>query len=201
MELVGTIVNLQVQRSSLKLGERPHRWFDPAPLLAVPALVLDPDGVSGLLPGGERVVDVHNRRHPESRHGDGNGVSVGFASHYARMRARLGARAADGVAGENILVAGEPAFVEGDLPAVLVVEGPQGSVRLEGMRVMEPCVEFDRWVLGHTGRPAQDLTRPDPAVTPTLTFLRFGMRGYSGTLAGGEATLRLGDRVYVERGA
>ena len=84
--------------------------------------------------------------------------------------------------------------------ATLVFEGPGGSVRLEGMRVMEPCVEFSRWVLGYTGRPEHDLTRPDPAVTPTLTFLRFGMRGYCGTCALPEATVRLGDRVYVERG-
>jgi hypothetical protein len=201
VELIGTVVGLQVQRSSLKLGERPHRWFDPAPLLAVPALLLDPDGVSGLLPGGEPVVDVHNRRHPETRHGTGNGVSVGFTTHYARMRARLGERAADGVAGENILIAGEPAFVAGDLPAALVFEGPDGSVRLEGMRVMEPCVEFSRWVLGYTGRPVADLTRPDPAVTPTLAFLRAGMRGYCGTCAAPSATLRLGDRVYAARGA
>jgi hypothetical protein len=199
VELVGTVVGLQVQRSSLKLGERPHRWFDPAPLLAVPELLLDPDGVCGLLPGGERVVDVHNRRHPQTRHGNGNGVSVGFTSHYARMRARLGEQATDGVAGENILVAGEPAFVADDLPATLVFEGPAGRVRLEGMRVIEPCVEFSRYVLGYRGRPAQDLSRPDPAVTPTLTFLRNGMRGYCGTCAGGEATLRLGDRVYVTR--
>ena len=43
MELIGTIVRLQIQRSSLKLGERPRRWFDPSPLLEVPALSLSPD--------------------------------------------------------------------------------------------------------------------------------------------------------------
>ena len=32
-------------------------------------------------------MDIHNRNHPDSRHGSGNGLSVGFTSHYARMRA------------------------------------------------------------------------------------------------------------------
>src|SRR5207248_10512039 len=103
MELIGTIVRLQVQRSSLKLGERPRRWFDPAPLVVVPALVLSEAGVVGLLPEGGRIVDVHNREHPESRHGNGNGISVGFTSHYVQMRSRLGDRIVEGIAGENIL--------------------------------------------------------------------------------------------------
>src|SRR5437867_10710652 len=101
MDLIGTIVRLQIQRSSLKLGERPRRWFDPSPLLEVPALEVSPDGVVGLLHDGTRIVDVHNREHPQSKHGSGNGISVGFTSHYAQMRARLGERLVNGIAGET----------------------------------------------------------------------------------------------------
>ena len=43
---LGRIVNLQIQRSSLKLGEKPNRWFDPAPLLPVAELTLTPDGAA-----------------------------------------------------------------------------------------------------------------------------------------------------------
>jgi hypothetical protein len=198
LDLIGTIVKLQVQRSSLKLGERPRRWFDPAPLLTVPALSLSPDGVVGLPPDGEPVVDVHNRIHPETRHGNGNGVSLGFTSHYAGMRSRFGERLADGIAGENILVQTERDFARGDLPSRVTIEGVEGLVRLEGVRVIEPCVEFSRYALGHTGRPAESLERVGPSVTETLIFLRFGMRGYCATYATGPTTVHLGDRLYAE---
>jgi hypothetical protein len=197
MELIGTIVRLQVQRSSLKLGERPRRWFDPAPLLEVPALALSPDGVVGLLPDGERVIDVHNREHPQSRHGSGNGISLGFTSHYAHLRSRLGARMVDGIAGENILVQTEREFRRADLPAALAIESADGLVRLEGARVIEPCVEFSRYALGYIGPPDRDLTQPDPAVAPTLQFLRFGTRGYCATYTAGPAVVKLGDRLLV----
>jgi hypothetical protein len=197
VELIGTIVHLQIQRSSLKLGERPRRWFDPAPLLTVPALALRENGVVGLPAGGEPVVDVHNREHPQTRHGNGNGISVGFTSHYARMRDRLGPRIVDGIAGENILVQTERAFWDGTLPASLAIEGADGLVRLEGVRVIEPCVEFSRYALGYTGLPDRDLTQVDPAVAPTLAFLRGGTRGYCGTYAAGPTVLRRGDRVFA----
>jgi hypothetical protein len=198
VELIGTIVRLQVQRSSLKLGERPRRWFDPAPLLSVPALALSADGVVGLPPDGEPVVDVHNRVHPQTRHGSGNGISLGFTSHYAGMRDRFGERLVDGVAGENILVQTERDFTRGDLPPRVAIEGEGGLVRLEGVRVIEPCVEFSRYALGRLGRPAESLERVDPSVTETLIFLRFGMRGYCATYASGPITVRLGDRLYFD---
>lgn len=196
MDLIGTIVRLQVQRSSLKLGERPRRWFDPAPLLEVPALELSGDGVVGLLPDGGRVVDVHHREHPQSRHGSGNGISVGFTSHYAQMRDRLGERIVEGVAGENVLVRTDRAFRQGELSPALAIEGADGIARLEAARVIEPCVEFSRYALGHSGLPDHDVTQPDPAVTATLQFLRFGTRGYCATYASGPTIVRIGDRLY-----
>jgi len=194
VELIGTIVRLQVQQSSLKPGERPRRWFDPAPLLAVPALAVSEAGVVGLPPDGEPVIDVHNRDHPASKHGEGNGISVGFTSHYARMRARLGAQLVDGIAGENVLVQTERDFLRGDLPAILVVEGGDGIIHFRGARVIEPCVEFSRYALGYRGSPAAP-EEPDPTVTAMLTFLRQGMRGYCATYAGGVTVLRVGDRL------
>ena len=58
MRDVGAIVRLQIQRSSLKTGEKPHRRYDPAPLLSVERLAVTPDGVLGLSDGGAWLVDV-----------------------------------------------------------------------------------------------------------------------------------------------
>lgn len=196
MELIGTIVRLQVQRSALKAGERPRRWYDPAPLLEVPALALSVNGVVGLPDGSEPVIDVHHREHPHSRHGTGNGVSVGFTSHYGHMRGRFGDATTDGIAGENILVQTGRTFLEGDLPATLHIETADGPVTLAGARVIEPCVEFSRYLLGYQTRPASDLGEPDPATAGTLAFLRRGTRGYCATYSTGVTVIRLGDRLY-----
>jgi len=216
VELIGTIVHLQVQRSSLKLGERPRRWFDPAPLLEVPALSVSEAGVVGLPDGGGEVVDVHNRTHPQTRHSTGNGISVGFTSHYARLRERFGDVMVDGVAGENVLVRTARDFHRADLPATLVIETAAGPVQLRGARVAEPCVEFSRYALGFRGAPPHDLPtpaehdaavltgaeppapgRPDPRVKDTLIFLRRGLRGYYATYTSGPTVVRVGDRLFT----
>ncbi len=89
MRELGRIVRLQIQRSSLKTGEKPRRSYDPAPLLAVDRVALGPDGVLGEEPGGGAwLVDVHHRAHPETKNEDGvHGVSLGFTSHYSRPTA------------------------------------------------------------------------------------------------------------------
>jgi hypothetical protein len=216
MRLAGTIARLQVQRSSLKLGERPRRWYDPAPLTPVVALELEAGGVVGIAEDGERIVDVHHRRHPESRYGNANGLSLGFTSHYARMRQRFGERIVDGIAGENVLVRTEEEFFHEDLPAALIVETSTGPAKLVGARVIEPCVEFSRYALELVGPPGHDLPtpvehyadgasagdapapgRPDPRVKETLVFLRRGLRGYCATYAGGPTVLRVGDRLLL----
>ena len=216
MELIGTIVLLQIQRSSLKLGERPRRWFDPNPLTPVAALELEEGGVAGITEDGERIVDVHNRRHPESRYGNGNALSIGFTSHYEQMRERFGDRIVQGIAGENLIVRTDRSFQRTDLPDEVIVETPAGHAELVGMRVIEPCVEFSRYALGlgAGGPPEHDLGTPaehdaaepvasapggkiDPRVKEALLFLRRGMRGYCGMYARGACVLRVGDRLLL----
>src|SRR2546426_3787200 len=103
MRDVGRIVRLQIQRSSLKTGEKPTRVYDPTPLLAVDRLALGPDGALGEGSDGSWLVDVHHRAHPRTKNEDGaHGVSLGFTSHYALMRDRFGERITLGCAGENI---------------------------------------------------------------------------------------------------
>src|SRR2546423_14119510 len=106
MRELGRIVRLQIQRSSLKTGEKPRRSYDPAPLLAVDRVALGPDGVLGEEPaGGARLGDVHPRAHPETKNEDGgHGGSLGFTSHSALMRERVGARITLGCGGGNIIV-------------------------------------------------------------------------------------------------
>ena len=216
MELIGTIIRLQVQRSSLKLGERPRRWFDPAPLTPVSALELEDGGVVGITADGERILDIHNLRHPETRFGSDNALSIGFTSHYEAMRERFGERIVEGIAGENLIVQTDRSFERTDLPAEVIVETADGHAELIGMRVIEPCVEFSRYALNlGSGRPPEhDLGTPaehdtadftgsapggkvDPRVKETLVFLRRGMRGYCGMYSRGARVLRVGDRLLL----
>ena len=194
MEAIGRIVRLQVQLSSLKVGERPLRRYDPAPLRALPALLLTAGGVLGVAEDGREVLDVHHRDHPASKNREGvNGISVGFTGHYAAMRARFGSHLADGSAGENILVETPYGYPEQDLAGGLVIETAGGqTVRLERVVVAEPCVEFSRYALRYD--PAD---RTDRAVTAALTFLGDGMRGYYASYRGEPARIALGDRVSI----
>jgi hypothetical protein len=193
MELIGTIARLQVQRRSPKMGERPRRWYDPSPLVQRSALTVTPSGVVGEGADGQRIVDVHNREHPDTKFVRDNAVSVGFTEHYRRMRARFADHLADGVAGENILVASDHAYLDDDLAGGLVIETGGGQrVLLEQIRVAEPCVEFSRFALQ-----VPPETPSDGVVREALDFLRRGLRGFYASYAGAPVTLRVGDRVYL----
>ena len=193
MELLGTIIRLQVQRSTLKPGERPCRWYDPAPLLAVPALAVEPSGVFGLTDSGERVVAVHNVEHPKSQNSGGvNDISVGFTAHYDAMRARFGPHLGDGLAGENVIVQNDRIVGEDEVASGIVIETADGEqVSLEAVVFAEPCVEFSRFALRRPPDAGSDAT-----VAETLRFLRHGTRGYYPSYTGPPRAIRLGDRVY-----
>ena len=190
MRPIGAIIRLQAQRASLKVGQRPWQRYDPAPLLPAVALTIAEGGATGHLESGEVVMDVHHRDHPASknRHGH-NAISVGFTSHYAAMRARLGERLTDGLAGENLLVASDGFISEDDLRGGLLIETAGGWVRLSGARVAEPCAPFSRYLLG---RPAAGR-----ALSETLAFLRGGMRGYYVVYHGPPVMLHTGDLVFM----
>jgi len=195
MSLIGEIARLQVQVGSLKVGDPPRRRYDLAGLRSVPALRIEPGGVFGLLPSDEWAMDVHHRDHPAAKHRpeDGNGLSLGFTSHYRAMRARFGDHLADGDAAENILVATDQPWSEADLAAGLeIVTGSGERVRLERIVVATPCVEFTRFALRFP-----DEARPDRRVTEAVGFLDGGMRGYYATPAAAGAELRVGDQVLL----
>src|SRR5438132_1164794 len=127
MRDLGRIVRLQIQRASLKTGEKPTRVYDPTPLLAVDRLALGPDGALGEGSDGSWLVDVHHRAHPRTKNEDGaHGVSLGFTSHYALMRDRFGERITLGCAGENIIVETERRMVFADLEHGVAASGTHG---------------------------------------------------------------------------
>jgi hypothetical protein len=189
MHELGRIVRLQIQRSSLKTGEKPTRTYDPAPLLSVDRLLVGPDGTLGEGPDGAWVVDVHHRAHPRTKNEDGaHGVSLGFSSHYALMRERFGDRITLGCAGENIIVETMGRITLDDLEhgvALLAADG-RALVRLEVLQVAHPCRPFTGWALG--GTVEADVLKEQ------LQFLDGGTRGYycHGIGAG---IVSIGDRV------
>jgi hypothetical protein len=193
VRFIGTVVRLQVQESSLKVGTKPRR-YDPAPIQPVPALSVSAAGVVGLAENGESIVDVHHREHPSSKNRDGeNGISLGFTAHYREMRQRFGQHLADGIAGENILIEADRQFQVEELAAGVVVEGTAGTrLELRPVIVAAPCVEFSRYALKFP-----DDARPDATVTEALRFLDAGMRGFYATYECEPAVVEIGARVFL----
>jgi hypothetical protein len=193
MQEIGVIARLQIQRSSLKLGDPPRRRYDPAPHWPVPAARLSPEGVAGV-DGDARLIDVHNSLHPKTKHKDGrNGNSLGFTAHYAAMRDQFGDHLSDGIAGENLLIATARRFTIDDLSGGIAIETGDGDLlELRNILVAAPCVEFTRYAL----RFPDDAT-PDASVTSGLQFLHHGMRGFYAAYAGDPATIRVGNRVFI----
>lgn len=191
MRTIGTVTRLQIQRFSLKTGEKPNRQYDPTPLLPVPRLTVTPDGVLGAGAEGGWLVDVHHRAHPETKNEDGlHGVSVGFTSHYAAMRDRFGERIVVGCAGENIIVAADRTFTYDDLAAgiaIVATDGPE-RVRLRVREVAHPCRPFAGWASG--GRVEAEVLKAH------LQFLDGGTRGFY-CVGEGTGTVAVGDRLVL----
>jgi len=195
MREIGQIKHVQLQRSSLKQGQRPQRYYDPAPLLLVERLLLAPDGVSAVSANGEPIIDVHHAGHSETKSRLGmNGISIGFTSHYRAMRDRYGAHLTDGCAGENILIESDQVWSLDQLGAQLVIQRADGQmVVLAGLMVAAPCVEFS-----HFAHLSADPLTADQ-LRATLQFLDGGMRGFYARLADAQtdAEICAGDRVFV----
>lgn len=190
MRAIGTITRLQIQRGSLKIGEKPMRRYDPGALLAVPRLNITPDGALGAR-DGEWIVDVHHRAHPFTKNEDGlHGISLGFTSHYDEMRKRFGARIDVGCAGENIIATASKRLAYEELAGGVAILSPDGTerVRLRVLQVAHPCKPFTGWALGKTVEPQE--------LKAHLQFLDDGMRGFY-CVGEGTGTVALGDSIVV----
>lgn len=193
MRVIGTVTRLQIQRSSLKTGEKPTRHYDPAPLLSVPALNVTPDGALGGSPDGAGtwIVDVHHRAHPDTKNEDGqHGISLGFTSHYAEMRRHFGDRVEVGCAGENIIATTDRRFTYDELAGGVAILAPDGTerVRLMVLQVAHPCRPFTGWALGKQVEPDE--------LKKHLQFLDNGMRGFY-CVGEGTGTVALGDSIAI----
>jgi hypothetical protein len=189
---LGRIVRLQIQRAALKVGEKPCRVYDPAPILALGELTLTPQGAVARLPDGATLLDIHNAAHPHTRNVEGvNSLSVGFTAHYAAMRAQHGPHVVDGCAGENLLIETDQRVDFSMLARGLAIQaaGTDALVWLRMHKVAAPCREFSGFVMGGAGA---------PALKEALQFLDGGLRGFYGALAQADPVIvALGDRVLV----
>ena len=195
MQEIGAIKQIQIQLSSLKQGQRPYRYYDPAPLRIVERMRLTAGGALAVEAGGQQLIDVHHADHPDSKNRQGaNGLSIGFTSHYRAMRHRFGAHLTDGCAGENMLIETDQAWTVEALGETLVIECRDGrKLALDGLMVATPCVECSRFA----NLSAEQLSSDE--LRATLQFLDGGMRGFYMRLAQGQddAEIRAGDRVFV----
>jgi hypothetical protein len=194
MRLIGSIVRLQVQETSLKVGKLRWRHYDPRGLRSVPVLEVSDGGVQGWTSDDRPIADVHHRDHPASKNRGGeNGISIGFTSHYGRMRERFDDHLTDGIAGENILVEADDVLSASDLASGVVIATADGrELHLDEVFPAAPCVEFSRFALRF---PAG--ARPDETVTDAVRFLTDGMRGYYASYRGPAARIAIGDRVFL----
>lgn len=191
MRAIGTITRLQIQRRSLKTGEKPTRRYDPGPLLSVARLNVTPDGALGGGEGGEWIVDIHHRAHPQTKNEDGlHGISLGFTSHYDAMREHFGDRIEVGCAGENVIAATDGRFTYDDLAGGVAILAPDGGerVRLRVLQVAHPCRPFTGWALGQQVEPEE--------LKKHLQFLDGGMRGFY-CVGEGTGTVSLGDAIAL----
>ena len=193
MRTIGTITRLQIQRGSLKRGEKPTRVYDPTPLLSVPALNVTPEGALGASPDGADawIVDVHHRAHPYTKNEDGlHGISLGFTAHYDAMRHHFGGTLEVGCAGENIIATSERRFGYDELAGGVAILAPDGSqrVRLKVLQVAHPCRPFTGWALGKQVEPEE--------LKKHLQFLDGGMRGFY-CVGEGTGTVSLGDHIAI----
>src|SRR5260370_10931192 len=191
MRTIGTVARLQIQRGSLKTGEKPIRRYVPAALHSVPKLSVPPEGALGAIEHEAWVVDVPHRAHPHTKNEDGlHGISLGFTSHYDAMREHFGERVIVGCAGENIIAQPDSRFTYEDLAEGVAVLAPDGKerIRLRVLQVAHPCRPFTGWALGTQVEP-EELKRH-------LQFLDGGMRGFY-CVGEGVGTVSLGDHIAI----
>lgn len=192
MKLLGEIVRLQIQRSSLTIGSGPTRYFDPAALLVIEEMFLTSGGACAPAPGGGCLVDVHHAAHPFTRSRGENTLCFGFSRHYDALRARFGESFTFGCAAENIIIDGPaPRLTPADIAAGLAIETSDGPALLANVIAAPPCMPFAKFAL-------RDPAASTEAIKSALQFMDHGMRDFYCNFAGDKtATVRRGAKVYA----
>jgi hypothetical protein len=175
MQPIGHIKLVQIQRFSLKRGEKSHQIYDPSPLQIVKMLQLTHTGVVGIADDGTCFIDIHNAQHPQTHNDNGaNDISFNFTSHYATIQNTYGEHVYDRVAGENILIETDQTYRLEDLGQTLAIQCAQSSqlIHLNTISVAHPCLPFSRFTL----KDAPDISPQQ--IKHTLQFLDHGTRGF-----------------------
>lgn len=183
---IGEISLLQIQTGVLT----GRGSYDLSMLVPVDTLRVTPDGVLGLADAAW-VVDRHHKKHPAAKHWRAeNSLSFGFTSHYDLMSS-LFRPTPLGHAGENVIVVADHMVKLEEIAGGMRVETSSGHIDLTTPSVMEPCVEFTRFM---TSRP--DASPHD--VNEDRQKLRNGVRGYAtGFDSADPVELRIGDILSV----
>ncbi|MCS6835383.1 MAG: hypothetical protein NZ750_05120 [Anaerolineae bacterium] len=173
----------------MKQKQASKRVYNPEALLRVAQLQVTSQGLHGVTEDGKTIIDVHHPQHPQTRWRGDNPISLGFLPHYEQMRARFGPHIADGLAGENIIIAcdGLP-----DVGREFFIENAEGQrIHLTQVIPAPPCAEFSAFCLG--GTPSAGELRA------ALEFLDGGRRGYYALPQLGEARRFVcpGDVLYT----
>ena len=147
---IGRVVRLQVQRSSLKVGPPQGTPYAPGPIMPVPALRIGPDGVLGWPSTASRSSTSTIAATRARRTATTNGVSIGFTSHYAAMRARFGAAPGRRDRRREHPGRDRARLPADDLSGTLLI----GRTRLGELQSAEPCEPFSRFALAGPARRA-----------------------------------------------
>jgi hypothetical protein len=196
IRLLGTVKLVQVQPEGMRITTPNGKNFDPTRRVTVDKIEITSDGIAAETPGGEHLLDIHHRAHPETHYKPGNSVSIGFTAHYQAMRGRFGPHIVDGSAGENVIIEFSEEVWLDDLGKQLLFENPRNgqTTMLDVNRFAAPCEPFTHFIADsqHTRLPADQLKA-------ALQFLGNGRRGYLLSLnhAQERAYIQPGDRVYV----
>jgi hypothetical protein len=183
---IGEISLLQIQTGVLT----GRGSYDTSMLVPVDTLKLTPDGVFGLS-DDEWVADRHHRAHPAAKHWRAEDVlSFGFTSHYELMW-DLFRQTSLGVAGENVIVVADQMINPKNLAGGMRIETGAGQIDLGEPHMLEPCVEFTRFM---TSRPEASARE----VKHDREKLRNGVRGYAAGIPGPDPVeVGLGDFVSI----
>lgn len=192
LQPIGKIVRLQIQQSTLSLGEKPNRYFDPAALLSVDALQITSRGAVVQLPDGQTLLDYHHADYPNGRNEEMNDLSINFTAHYDEIRAKYGAaeHLYNGCGGENILVEADFRLSEAALSSGVAVRAKDGRLAwLKNVVVALPCQPYSKYVARRT---------EPPVIKETLQFLDNGTRGFYCIFEDETpTTIEVGNEVFV----
>ncbi len=194
MQEIGIIKFVQIQQDSLKeyLDEK-TRKYNHTPLLQLAKIKLTPDGVIGLTDKDDEIIDVHHTRHANSRYRGDNPISIGFTSHYEKMRAEMGDHLHDGIAGESIIVECNPVYTVDSIGNRLAIKSQldESLIYLNEVIAIPPCEPFSSFARAKTLTPAETKS--------TLQFLSGGTRGFYMKLENtpDNAIIQAGDTVYL----